>query len=50
MKMAGIDVHKKVPLVVVIDASMPERSHGGGDLAPCRANCSDFCSGYGNRQ
>jgi len=38
MKMAGIDVHKKVLMVVVVDTSRRKRNQRGGDSSPCRAN------------
>ena len=40
MKVAGIDVHKKVLMAVVVDASTPEEKPGGGDLSRCRASCT----------
>ena len=49
MKIAGIDVHKKVLTVVVVDASVPERNRRGGDLPRCPASCSDSESGYRSR-
>jgi hypothetical protein len=39
MRMAGIDVHKKVLMVVV-----------GVGLLPCRASCSDSGCGYSNKE
>lgn len=40
MKIAGIDVHKKVLMVVVADASTPEeKAVRRCDSSPCRANC-----------
>jgi len=41
-KIAGIDVHKKVLMVVVIDATTPKRNPSGDDLPPCRVTCSDY--------
>jgi hypothetical protein len=36
MKVAGIDVHKKVLMVVAVDANTPEENQPGGDSSPCR--------------
>ena len=44
-KIAGIDVHKKVLMVVVIDGSMRlrrKRNPSGDDLPPYRVTCSDY--------
>ena len=49
MKMAGIDVHKKVLMVVVVDTSGRKRSRYGDDLSRCRVSYSDSESGYRSR-
>ena len=46
MKMAGIDVHKKVLMVVVVDTSALQEKPDGDDLSPCQASYSDSESGY----
>jgi hypothetical protein len=40
-KIAGIEVHKKVLMVVVMDASTPESKPNGDDSQPCRVTCAD---------
>lgn len=41
MKIAGIDVHKKVLVVVVVHDSVPEEKPARRRLSRCRASCSD---------
>jgi len=38
-KVAGIDVHQKIVMAVVVDASRPEERRDDDSL-PCRANCT----------
>jgi hypothetical protein len=45
-KIAGIDVHKKVLMVVVLDAHAPADEPERRDLRPCRAICVDLRLGY----
>jgi hypothetical protein len=45
-KIAGIDVHKKVLMVVVIDAATPEEKPERRLVTPCRARWVDSRSGY----
>jgi hypothetical protein len=40
-KIAGIEVHKKVLMVVVIDASLPESKPERRRFAPCRVTYGD---------
>jgi hypothetical protein len=42
MKVAGIDVHKKVLMVVVVDAMRVggKRNQRGGGSSPWRASCT----------
>ena len=41
-KIAGLDVHKKVLRVVVIDATTPEEKAERRRFATCRVTCSDY--------
>ena len=50
MKFAGIDVHKKVGMVVVVDASMQEEKPARRRLSPCRASCIGSGCGCGSRE
>ena len=50
MKMAGIDVHKKVLMVVVVDASHAGREAGTATIChAARVSYSDSESGYKSR-
>jgi len=48
-KIAGIDVHKKVLMVVVMDASTLESKPERRDLPPCRVTYSDYRLGCERR-
>ena len=48
-KIAGIDAHKKVLMVVVMDArTRRSRSRRGGGSPPCRASCAAYRRGLRN--
>ena len=49
-KIAGIEVHKKVLMVVVIDASTPEEKPERRRFATMPSEIADSRSGYGNRE